>query len=192
MVYYLSLAFALFSLIFWDSDLKFQLREGRLMVPLIYFASITLTSYLLHTTRNRPGYLKLGLINHSIAELPQILEEWPFEKEKDLMKFSLNAEEQNFNNDSGIQEISTARIETETEIQKIEIPERHFCEHCQYLQPYRTRHCHSCQACVAKFDHHCFWIGGCVGELNHRKFFALVLNASVMCFISMVYVDFFD
>ena len=55
-------------------------------------------------------------------------------------------------------------------VHKIELPKRRFCEACQIVQPFRSRHCWECNRCVRKFDHHCFWIGGCVGELNHGKF----------------------
>lgn len=54
------------------------------------------------------------------------------------------------------------------------LPEKFFCNKCNCLQNYRTKHCDLCEACISKFDHHCFWIGGCVGELNHRTFWALL------------------
>jgi len=53
---------------------------------------------------------------------------------------------------------------------KTAFPEKRFCEVCQVVQPYRSRHCWDCNRCIRKFDHHCFWVGGCVGELNHGKF----------------------
>ena len=39
------------------------------------------------------------------------------------------------------------------------IPDQRFCEICNILQPYRTRHCQLCEKCINKFDHHCVWIG---------------------------------
>jgi len=39
------------------------------------------------------------------------------------------------------------------------IPEQRFCNVCNILQPYRTKHCHYCEKCIHKFDHHCVWIG---------------------------------
>jgi len=58
---------------------------------------------------------------------------------------------------------------------RVSMPERRFCEKCQMMMPYRTRHCKDCGRCVRKFDHHCFWLGGCVGELNHRKFWLMLV-----------------
>ncbi|CAG9327128.1 unnamed protein product [Blepharisma stoltei] len=51
-----------------------------------------------------------------------------------------------------------------------EIPKQGYCDVCNIIQPYRSRHCKKCEECVAKFDHHCFWIGSCIGELNHFRF----------------------
>lgn len=46
------------------------------------------------------------------------------------------------------------------------LPQRRFCNYCQILQPFRTKHCKLCKACVAKFDHHCFWIGFVIRRLR--------------------------
>jgi len=39
------------------------------------------------------------------------------------------------------------------------VPEQRFCEICNLIQPYRTKHCHLCERCINKFDHHCVWLG---------------------------------
>eukprot|EP01017_Pseudomicrothorax_dubius_P040371 TRINITY_DN6307_c0_g1_i4.p1 TRINITY_DN6307_c0_g1~~TRINITY_DN6307_c0_g1_i4.p1 ORF type:complete len:108 (+),score=5.18 TRINITY_DN6307_c0_g1_i4:520-843(+) len=59
-------------------------------------------------------------------------------------------------------------------------PEKHFCDRCNIIQPFRTRHCTKCDKCILKFDHHCFWIGGCVGELNHRTFWYFLFFQTVV------------
>lgn len=38
-------------------------------------------------------------------------------------------------------------------------PPKHFCDKCQIVQDYRSKHCHLCGRCIRKFDHHCFWVG---------------------------------
>jgi len=49
-----------------------------------------------------------------------------------------------------------------------ELPKRRYCDFCQILQPYRTKHCKLCEACIAKFDHHCFWIGRLIRRMCRR------------------------
>ncbi len=39
------------------------------------------------------------------------------------------------------------------------LPDKRFCETCQIVQPYRTKHCQVCEKCIHKFDHHCVWLG---------------------------------
>lgn len=84
------------------------------------------------------------------------------------------------------------------ESNKFEPPPLHFCNKCNIVQEYRTRHCKSCDTCIAKFDHHCFWIGnlwslgGCVGELNHRKFWLMLLAMTIefswsACYVTIAY-----
>jgi len=60
-------------------------------------------------------------------------------------------------------------------------PSRRFCQICNIIQPYRTRHCRECKKCIAKYDHHCYWIGGCIGELNHRKFLLFLTLEIILC-----------
>ena len=59
------------------------------------------------------------------------------------------------------------------------MPQKRFCDTCQVMQPYRSRHCWECNRCVRKFDHHCFWIGGCVGELNHGRFWLFLFTQTL-------------
>lgn len=65
-------------------------------------------------------------------------------------------------------------------------PERRYCNFCQNLQPYRTKHCSRCQACIAKFDHHCHVIGTCIGELNLRYFW-LYLGTQMILFMAVFF-----
>jgi len=73
----------------------------------------------------------------------------------------------------------SGEVESIEAVHKIELPGRRFCEACQVVQPYRSRHCWECNKCVRKFDHHCFWIGGCVGELNHGKFWLFLFTQTL-------------
>lgn len=73
--------------------------------------------------------------------------------------------------------IDNNKEEVEDEIP--EIPPKGFCNKCNIVQEYRTKHCRDCEACIAKYDHHCFWIGGCVGELNHRTFWAMLFFMNI-------------
>lgn len=66
-------------------------------------------------------------------------------------------------------------------------PGKRFCNKCNLLQNYRTKHCKNCGECVAKFDHHCYFIGGCVGELNHRKFLLMLVSMQVQYFLVCKY-----
>lgn len=38
-------------------------------------------------------------------------------------------------------------------------PAHFFCERCNNVQNYRTKHCKLCRVCIAKFDHHCYYTG---------------------------------
>lgn len=199
--FYIGIAYSVLTLLVFDSDLKFQLIEGRLFWPFSFLVSILVSSYSLHTVRLRPGYIKLAPYCRIQEGMPQQLEPLP---QSELFDSLQAFEQQSFTEDS-IDELSKRekgtthsnnsveeRQETSGDASSTKHPEKHYCEHCCMHQPYRTRHCHQCEACVAKFDHHCFWIGGCVGELNHRKFLATVLAASIPCFFSMIYVSLFD
>lgn len=57
-------------------------------------------------------------------------------------------------------------METRREVSSQQEPEMvrstplmHYCQKCNLVQSFRTRHCHQCRACIAKYDHHCFWSG---------------------------------
>lgn len=195
LTYFACVGYGILSLTLLSSDLSFQIQEGRLFWPLIYFTTIIGGSYCLYITRRRPGYLKKARNFEDCPELPQ-----PIEFVSQGIEFADTSvvSSKIFNDESTLSlhdgqkpqmTNDDSRLESESSnLEKPSKPPRHYCQHCELLQPYRTRHCHQCQACVAKFDHHCFWIGGCVGELNHRTFFLTLALVSLECFMTMVYV----
>ena len=66
-------------------------------------------------------------------------------------------------------------------------PGKRFCQKCNIMQNYRSKHCKICGECVARFDHHCYFIGGCVGELNHRKFLLMLVSMQIQYFLVCQY-----
>lgn len=68
-----------------------------------------------------------------------------------------------------------------------DFPIKRYCEKCDIVQEFRTKHCRDCEACVSKYDHHCFWLGGCVGELNHGSFWIFLFLMSIHLTIILYY-----
>ena len=204
--YYGMHAYCLGVFLCYDCDLRLQLAELRLFWPAAFGASMALATYLFSVAGERPGYVSRALDFREIPQMPQHIEETvggkPVvsdryearlkEETKSLASggrgVGLSEELDFFSPERQAQAFESLQAEEPGAERVREVPARHYCEHCQVLQPYRTKHCHLCQACVGKFDHHCFWIGGCVGELNHRKFYLMLLAMTAEFAIGLAYV----
>lgn len=205
-----------------ENDLRKSLQERNYTYFVPYSILIIVSYYFFFTCKNNPGYADTlpknenqGIeLQNSISQanrsgLSVSLRENNEQEHRESLLSSLtglSSRKPSFpspRNDSDDEEEkvngsprsrSERNIEPSRKTKRNNMPEQRFCEVCNIIQPYRTKHCHLCERCINKFDHHCIWIGkcfpwrccervflgGCVGELNHRRFYLfLILQSTV-------------
>jgi len=174
--------------LFFDNDLKKSLQELNYAYFISYFILIVVSYYFFFTCKNNPGYadtmpknehqaieLQNSISQSNRSGLSASLRENPVQEHRESLLSSLtglSSHKESFpspRDDSDDEEEKVngrsprARSERNAEsvrkTKKNRMPEQRFCEVCNIIQPYRTKHCHLCERCINKFDHHCIWIG---------------------------------
>jgi len=175
---------------FYDNNLQKAMFSLDLLYVIPYLALFGLSYYLYQICGQNPGFLESsgapdsGQLNLSMSKTD------PRGGTESLLQPS-TGHSQSDDLEKGGQEVLQEVNERKESTRKPKkarnqdttdglFPERRYCDICEAVQPYRTKHCDKCERCIHKFDHHCFWIGGCVGELNHRKFWIFLFVQTLL------------
>eukprot|EP01017_Pseudomicrothorax_dubius_P045020 TRINITY_DN7710_c0_g1_i2.p1 TRINITY_DN7710_c0_g1~~TRINITY_DN7710_c0_g1_i2.p1 ORF type:complete len:289 (+),score=26.30 TRINITY_DN7710_c0_g1_i2:85-951(+) len=175
-IYFVIFTIAMAVFLSYDNSLKDAIQAPDLVYLAVYVTVFALAIYYFLTCGKNPGFLgdmTLKRYDYRPFRLRAIPKEQPKEEEAPSIIIS----------DPSDVESLVSNVPSDGS--QGNRPEKHYCNICKKVQPYRTRHCKDCNKCVLKFDHHCFWIGGCVGELNHRSFWLFLLFQSIATVMSL-------
>lgn len=197
------------SVIVWDnSDVTRQLRDGSSVAPYVFFSVVGLSGVLfLRASFMDPGYLpdakkcKDATRNTGKEEMEYCTDESvvPPKPPKDSstkVEMEENSDQkvdvfmppvrkENVEKLWGIDGWEYVRYEPD---QKEDQPVR-YCALCNMWMSLRSKHCPSCRKCVALYDHHCIWMGNCVGERSRATFWWYLVAQTTAVIWALYYIE---
>jgi len=156
----------------WENNLRLAILNFNILYFGLFFGILGIAYYLFYTCGKNPGFAEINQKDVVSIELEGdhlgydnsiVVEEGRKSEGRESL---LSGSESEAKASSGYsadnhddQGIIVANSKSSRKDSDDEYPDKRFCDICNIIQPYRTRHCHQCERCIHKFDHHCFWIG---------------------------------